>query len=217
MNRRNASDEVAKPRERVRRSAVRTSSTRPPTAQEDPREFPIHPRVGVGGVVIDDGRVLLVRRGREPLKGKWSIPGGLVEVGESLAGAVRREVKEETGLEVEPLEMIGIFERILPDREGNRGRGRRSGRSGGVRYHYILIDYACRLASGGRRRQSGRGSHLPTAASDVSEARWVARQELARYRLTPQTYDLILKTFRGVGRRGTRALRYLQTLSGLSI
>ncbi|HEY6291741.1 MAG TPA: NUDIX hydrolase [Terriglobia bacterium] len=144
----------------------------------------------MGGVVIENGQVLLVRRGREPLKGDWSIPGGLVEIGESLAEALWREVKEETGLEIEPLEVIGVFERIL--------RGvRSSGRSNRVRYHYILIDYACRLDPGGRRRKrGGPGSNDPRAASDVSEARWVRREELAQYRLTPEAHDLILEAFR---------------------
>jgi len=196
MNRRTTGKGAGQLRERVRRGASHASSATPPAARnDDQREFPAYPRVGVGGVVIDRDRVLLVRRGREPLKGKWSIPGGLVEVGESLAGAVRREVKEETGLEVEPLETIGIFERILPARTGG-GRGRSPGR---IRYHYILIDYACHLATGAQLRRPGSTRVLPKAASDATEARWVTREELARYRLTPQTHELILKAFRGSG------------------
>ncbi|MGH9649673.1 MAG: NUDIX hydrolase, partial [Terriglobales bacterium] len=94
------------------------------------REFPDHPMVGVGGVVIHRGRVLLIRRGGEPLKGEWSLPGGLVELGEELAEAARREVKEETGLDVEPLEILNIFDRIFS--EGGR-----------VRYQFVIVDFAC--------------------------------------------------------------------------
>ena len=115
------------------------------------REFPEAPLVGVGGVVVDEGRVLLVRRGREPLKGQWSLPGGLLEIGESLTGGVVREVKEETGLTVEPLELIELLDRI--HREGER-----------VRYHYVIADYLCRVVSGELN-----------AASDADEAQWVQR------------------------------------------
>src|SRR5437867_12480757 len=96
------------------------------------REFPDHPLVGVGGAVIHRDRVLLIRRGGEPLKGEWSIPGGLVELGEELAEGARREILEETGLEVEPLEVIGVFDRIMYDtpkpRPQRTSRQRRRGR-----------------------------------------------------------------------------------------
>src|SRR6202453_3365532 len=94
------------------------------------REFPETPLVGIGAVVVDHGRVLLVRRGREPLKGQWSLPGGLLEVGESLIAGVSREVEEETGLNVEPLELIELLDRI--HRDGER-----------IRYHYVIADYLC--------------------------------------------------------------------------
>lgn len=136
------------------------------------REYPSRPIVGVGGVVIHRNRTLLVRRGHEPLKGEWSIPGGLLEVGEGLAEAVRRELKEETGLEVEPLEIVAAFDRIL--REGRR-----------VKYHFVIIDYACRLKRGGRLRP----------ASDVLDARWVRRKDLPQYHLTPMATRVILKSF----------------------
>lgn len=117
------------------------------------REFPAVPLVGVGAVIVEKGRVLLVRRGTEPLKGRWSIPGGLVEVGEALEQAVRREAREETGLEVEPVELVELLDRI------HREDGR-------VRYHYVIADYLCRVKSG-----------VPVAASDAAEVRWVERAE----------------------------------------
>jgi len=135
------------------------------------REFPDHPVVGVGGVVIRGGSVLLIRRGREPLKGRWSIPGGLLELGEELAAGVRRELKEETGLEVEPLEALAVFDRIF--REGLR-----------VRYHYVIVDYACRL-KGGRLRP----------ASDVLDARWVRREDLPKYNLSEMATKVIGQSF----------------------
>lgn len=146
----------------------------------DVREFPDHPRIGVGGIVVHDGKVLVVRRGREPLKGKWSIPGGLVEVGEGLRQAVQREIKEETGLDVEPFEMMGVFERI--EREPAR-RGR-------IRYHYVIVDYVCRL-----RGRNARGSKQPPPepGSDVTEARWVGSEELGPYELSAEAEEVILK------------------------
>ena len=117
------------------------------------REFPSAPLVGVGAVVVHDGRVLLVRRGTEPLKGHWTLPGGMLEVGEALTTGAVREVREETGLEVEPIELIELLDRI--HREGNR-----------VRYHYVIADYLCRVIGGELR-----------AASDANAVRWVERSE----------------------------------------
>jgi 8-oxo-dGTP diphosphatase len=117
------------------------------------REYPQRPLVGVGAVVVDDGRVLLVRRGSEPLKGHWTLPGGALEVGESLAEGVAREVREETGLEVEPIELIEVLDRI--HREGER-----------VHYHYVIADYLCRVMGGELQ-----------AASDADAVRWVDRAE----------------------------------------
>jgi 8-oxo-dGTP diphosphatase len=117
------------------------------------REFPETPLVGVGAVVVDRGRVLLVRRGHEPLKGQWSLPGGGLEVGESLTAGVVREVSEETGLTVEPLELIELLDRI--HRDGER-----------VRYHYVIADYLCRVVGGELK-----------AASDADAVRWVERAE----------------------------------------
>jgi ADP-ribose pyrophosphatase YjhB (NUDIX family) len=117
------------------------------------REYPESPLVGVGAVVVDEGRVLLVRRGREPLKGHWSLPGGMLELGESLIDGVVREIWEETGLIVEPLELIELLDRI--HRNGER-----------VRYHYVIADYLCRVVGGELK-----------AASDAEAVRWVERSQ----------------------------------------
>jgi ADP-ribose pyrophosphatase YjhB (NUDIX family) len=117
------------------------------------REFPVAPLVGVGAVVVDQGRVLLVRRGTEPLKGHWSIPGGLVELGERLLDAIVREIAEETGLVVEPVELIELLDRIHYDADR-------------VRYHYVIADYLCRVVGGALH-----------AASDADAVRWIERAE----------------------------------------
>jgi 8-oxo-dGTP diphosphatase len=117
------------------------------------REFPAAPLVGVGAIVVDKGRVLLVCRGREPMKGHWTLPGGVLELGESLVDGVKREVAEETGLEVEPIELIELLDRI--HREGEK-----------VRYHYVIADYLCRVTGGELR-----------AASDADAVRWVERAQ----------------------------------------
>ena len=127
--------------------------------------------MGVGGVVVHRHRALLIRRGSEPLKGEWSIPGGMLELGEELAEGVRRELKEETGLEVEPLEIVAAFDRIT--REGTR-----------VKYHYVIVDYVC-------RRKRGRLK----PASDVVDARWVRREDLPKYHLTEMATRVILEAF----------------------
>ena len=141
------------------------------------REYPKQPLVGVGGVVIDRHRALLIRRGSEPLKGEWSIPGGMLELGEELTTGVRRELLEETGLEVEPLEMILAFDRIL--HEGER-----------VKYHYVIVDYLCRKKRGRLR-----------PASDVVDARWVRQEDLPKYHLTDMATTVILAAFEMVKKR----------------
>ncbi len=127
----------------------------------------------MGAVLIRDNAVLLVERAREPHKGYWSLPGGAVETGETLAEAVRREVREETGLLVEPLAVVEIFERILRDAQGR------------TEYHYVLIDYVCTVAGGDL-----------APADDVSQACWFPRGDLAGIRLTEGSLAVIEKAFR---------------------
>jgi ADP-ribose pyrophosphatase YjhB (NUDIX family) len=134
----------------------------------DDRRYPARPIVGVGAILFDGSRVLLVERGHEPLKGVWSLAGGAVECGESLRQAVRREVLEETGLEVEPLGAPQVFERILHDAGGR------------AEYHYVLLDFVCRVVSGTLH-----------PASDASRAEWVERVDLPAYNLTEGTLDVI--------------------------
>jgi mutator protein MutT len=134
------------------------------------REYPEAPLVGVGAVIVEDGRVLLVRRGTEPMLGQWTLPGGMLELGEALTAGVVREVREETGLTVEPLELIELFDRI--HRDGKR-----------VRYHYVIADYLCRVVSGELN-----------AASDANAVRWVERAEWNSHsvlRLDPITVRVI--------------------------
>jgi 8-oxo-dGTP diphosphatase len=121
------------------------------------REYPEGPIVAVGAVVLDGDRVLLVRRGKAPLAGEWSLPGGAVELGETLEGALRRELKEETGLLVEPVGLAAVLDRIHRDS------------AGAVEYHYVLVDYVCRAAGGELR-----------CASDAAEVRWVTLEDLRR-------------------------------------
>lgn len=141
------------------------------------REYPEAPIIGVGAVVIDGSKVLLVRRGQEPLKGEWSLPGGALELGETLQQGVIREVFEETGLTVVPAGIVEVLDRITQD-----------DLSGQVRYHYVLVDFLCRAAGG-----------VLCGGSDAEEARWVEREELqgqGDYRLAPLTVQVIEKAFR---------------------
>ena len=124
----------------------------------------------MGALIFDGSRILLVERAREPLKGWWSLPGGVVEPGELLRDAVIREVHEETGLRIEPLEVAEIFERILRDSEGR------------VEYHYVLIDYVCRVLGG-----------TLSASDDAAKARWFTLDELSDLHLTEGTLAVILK------------------------
>ena len=139
---------------------------------EDSRRYPSRPFLGVGALIFDAGNILLVERGKEPLKGYWSLPGGILETGERLEDGIRREVMEETGLDVEPLSIFEVFERIMPDAQGR------------AEYHYVLIDYVCRPV-GGRLE----------AASDVSRAAWVSEQNLGDYRLTEGTLSVVERAF----------------------
>lgn len=123
-------------------------------------------------MILRRNRVLLVERGREPLKGYWSLPGGVLEVGENLEDAIRREVREETGLEVSPFSIVEVFERILRDGEGK------------PEYHYVLIDYLCRLTG---------GELAP--GDDVSRCEWVTLKQLPDFKLTEGSLAVIEKAF----------------------
>jgi 8-oxo-dGTP diphosphatase len=137
--------------------------------------------VGVGGVVIDAGRTLLIRRGSAPLKGEWSIPGGLLEVGETLEHGVARELAEETGLEVHVVELIEVFERIFPappNADGTPGDAARP------QYHFVILDYLCEI----------RGGTL-TAGSDAQEFAWAREEELPKFDLTVAVNRVLRKAF----------------------
>ena len=137
---------------------------------------PARPTVGVGGVLIQDGRVLLIRRGKEPLRGRWVIPGGTVELGETLEQALVREMAEETSLRVAPGELLTVFDRILRE-------------EGAVRYHYVILDYLCSYVSG----EAG-------AASDAEAVAWVAPEELPAYDLPDKALEVVKDAFARVGR-----------------
>ncbi|MBZ5729196.1 MAG: NUDIX hydrolase [Acidobacteriia bacterium] len=134
------------------------------------RDYPDRPIVGVGAVVVDGERALVVRRATEPLKGEWSIPGGMLELGEKLREGIVREVREETGLDVEVFDVLDVFDSIFPDREGR------------TQYHYVLIDFLCRPMGGELQ-----------ASSDVSEAKWVTAEEAGSLQMKAATVGVIRK------------------------
>lgn len=138
---------------------------------ESDRVYPARPFVGVGAIVVsDDGRVLLVKRAQEPQKGQWSLPGGAVEVGETLAAGVQREVLEETGLIVSVGPLVEVLDRIHTDPSGR------------VEFHYVLIDYLCFVVGGDL-----------SPDSDAADARWATREELPGFHLQPLTYQVVCK------------------------
>jgi len=136
------------------------------------RTYPERPIVGVGAVVLDGSRVVLVKRANEPLKGEWSLPGGAVDVGETLEEAIRREVLEETGLEVEVGPIVDVLDRIRCDPDGR------------VKFHYVLIDFLCRPTGGELR-----------GASDAEEATWADAADVVRYAVAEATVGVINKGF----------------------
>lgn len=144
------------------------------------REYPDSPLVGVGAIIIEDDRVLLVKRGHPPLAGEWSIPGGVLEVGETLREAAVREAMEETGLEVEPSDLLGVYDRILRDADER------------TLYHYVLIDFLCRRISG-----------EPQAAGDADEVRWFSQADVDRLALAKDTAEVVKLGFEKATRSGT--------------
>jgi ADP-ribose pyrophosphatase YjhB (NUDIX family) len=128
--------------------------------------------VGVGGVVVRDGRALLIRRGKEPLYGRWVVPGGTVELGESLEDALVREMEEETGLRVEPVGILTVFDRIHRE-------------EGQVVHHFVIVDYLCRWRSGEAR-----------AGSDALEVAWASASELAAYDLPAKALEVVRDALR---------------------
>jgi len=134
------------------------------------REYPDRPIVGVGAVIVDRGHAVLVRRGTEPLRGEWSIPGGVLEIGETLRAGAEREALEETGLTVKAGEVLGVFDRVVP------------GENGRTRFHYVLIDFLCQRISGELH-----------AGGDAAEARWVTLDELPTIELAEPAAGLIRK------------------------
>jgi ADP-ribose pyrophosphatase YjhB (NUDIX family) len=140
------------------------------------REFPELPLVGVGAIIIEGSRVLLVKRAHPPLQAQWSIPGGVLEVGEQVREAAVREAREETGLTVETADLLGVYDRILRDEEKR------------VQYHYVLIDFLCRCVAGDLQ-----------AADDAAEVRWFTREELPALKLAEDTQEVIQKGFDKLG------------------
>lgn len=132
------------------------------------REYPDSPLIGVGAIIIDRDQVLLVKRGHPPLQGEWSIPGGVLEVGELLRDAAIREAGEETGLTVETADLLGVFDRVLRDEAGR------------VCYHYVLVDFLCHRVSGEAQ-----------AAGDADEVRWFSEEQAAQLPLAKDTMEVI--------------------------
>ena len=143
------------------------------------RQYPDRPVVGVGGVVIENERALLIKRGSEPLLGQWSIPGGTLELGESLQEGVARELLEETGLEVRVMDMIEVFDRIFlepldPD-PGNKLR---------PKYHYVIVDYLCERVTGEAQ-----------AGSDVTDIAYATEGELEKFHMTQTATRVLRRAF----------------------
>jgi ADP-ribose pyrophosphatase YjhB (NUDIX family) len=136
------------------------------------REYPDAPLVGVGALIIDSGRILLVKRGHPPLAGEWSIPGGVLELGETLREAAVREAREETCLVVEAIELLGVYDRVLRDDAGR------------ILYHFVLIDFLCHALAG--------EAH---AADDADEVRWFTPAEAAVLPLAEDTAQVIRQAF----------------------
>ena len=137
------------------------------------REYPQQPLVGVGAIIVEDGRVLLIKRGKAPLLGEWSIPGGMLELGETLRQGAEREALEETGLVVRAIDLLGVFDRIVPASQITADDKR-------TLYHYVLIDFLCRRTSGD-----------VLAAGDADDARWFTAEEISRLSLPSDTQKVL--------------------------
>jgi ADP-ribose pyrophosphatase YjhB (NUDIX family) len=156
------------------------------------RQYPERPLIGVGGIVIENGRVLLVRRGQEPLLGQWSIPGGLLEAGETLLAGVEREIQEETGLTVRAVELVEAVERIFFDAaDASAQPGETAPAPARPRYHYVVLDYLCERLTG--KAQAG---------GDAAEIAFAHEDELHRYELGSLTLDVLHKAFALAKKRG---------------
>jgi 8-oxo-dGTP diphosphatase len=143
------------------------------------REYPDRPVVGIGGVVIENGRALLIKRGSEPLLGQWSIPGGTLELGESLQQGVARELLEETGLEVQVLDMIEAFDRIFLDPTAANAKDKSR-----PKYHYVIVDYLCERLAGEAQ-----------AGSDVTDIAYATEQELEKFQMTSTAMRVLRRAF----------------------
>src|SRR3954447_15520731 len=159
---------------------MKTQAISPKLAQlrATPREYPDRPIVGVGAVVIHLNRVLLVKRGNPPLLGEWSLPGGVVELGETLRSATEREALEETGLIVKAGEVLEVLDRIVP------------GKDAAPQYHYVLIDFLCTVHGGQLR-----------AGSDAGDVCWVKENELGKFKLEKPAAEVIRKAFLAANQR----------------
>ena len=136
------------------------------------RDYPDRPIVGVGAVIVRDQRAVIVRRGGEPLAGEWSVPGGVLELGETLRQGAEREAMEETGLEVRAGEVLEVFDSIVPDASGH------------TQYHYVLVDFLCEYVSGDLR-----------AGGDAADARWISLSDLPQLSLRPSIEAVLRKGF----------------------
>ena len=150
--------------------------------RKNDRQYPLRPLLGVGALIFRRDSILLVQRGKEPLKGYWSLPGGLVEAGERLEAAVEREVAEETGLVVRAQYLAEVFQRIMRDEQGR------------TEYHYVLADYVCRVAQRGTAQ----------AGDDAGKVAWVKIKKLGELLLTEGTKEVVERVYADYKRRNAR-------------